>query len=265
MAFKLRGSLPKKTRIIVEIVGAVIVLILWSAITDLFNLFPTSILPSPLKVLISLKELHFDNALIRNALYSIKLNIYGLAEAVVFALPLGMIIGLIPTLRCISERYITIVRFLPLTALIGLFVAWFGIETNMKVQFLAFSIFLYLLPAVIEKVDNVENVYVQTARTLGASNWQTIKTIFMPAVISRSFDSIRVLAALSWTYIVVAEMANATGGGIGALTYICARQSRIDKVFAILIIILIIGYIQDVILLFLDRLFFPYKHIKKAK
>ena len=265
MPFTLRGSLPKRARIIVEVTGAIIMLFLWFAITDWFKLFPPSILPSPLSVLISLKELHYDNALIRNALYSLKLNIYGLAEAVVAALPLGMIIGLVPVLRCFSERYITIIRFLPLTALVGVFVAWFGIETNMKVQFLAFSIFLYLLPAVIEKVDNVENVYVQTARTLGASNWQTIKTIFMPAVISRSFDSIRVLAALSWTYIVVAEMVNATGGGIGALAYICARQSRIDKVFGILIVILFIGYMQDKILILLDRLFFPYKYAKKGK
>jgi len=263
MYFTLRGSLPKRSRVIVEVAGAIIVLLLWFAITNILGLFPQSILPSPGSVLLSLKELHYDNALIRNAFYSIKLNIFGLAESVVFALPLGMIIGLIPVLRCFSERYITIVRFLPLTAVVGVFVAWFGIETNMKVQFLAFSIFLYLLPAVIEKVDNVENVYVQTARTLGATTWQTIRTIFIPAVLSRSLDSIRVLAALSWTYIVVAEMVNASGGGIGALAYVCARQSRIDKVFAILIVILIIGYVQDKILILLDRFLFPYKYVKK--
>ena len=265
MSFTLRGSLPKRTRIIVEITGAVIMLLLWFAVTDWFKLFRPSILPSPLSVLLSLKELHYDNALIRNALYSIKLNVYGLAEAVVFALPLGMIIGLIPVLRCFSERYITMIRFLPLTALTGLFIAWFGSETNMKVQFLAVSIFLYLLPAVIEKVDNVENVYVQTVRTLGASNWQTIRTIFIPAVVSRSFDSIRVLAALSWTYIVVAEMVNSLGGGLGASIYNCYRKSRIDKVFGILIIILFIGYMQDKILILLDRLFFPFKYVKKGK
>lgn len=265
MAFILRGSLPKRTRIIVEVTGAVIMLLLWFAITDWFKLFPQSIFPSPLSVLLSFKELHYDNALIRNALYSIKLNIYGLGEAVVVALPLGMIIGLVPVLRCFSERYITMIRFLPLTALTGLFIAWFGIETNMKVQFLAVSIFLYLLPAVIEKVDNVENVYVQTVRTLGASNWQTIRTIFIPAVVSRSFDSIRVLAALSWTYIVVAEVVNTNGGGIGALSYLCARQSRIDKFFGVLIIILFIGYMQDKILILLDRLFFPFKYVKKGK
>jgi len=265
MSFTLRGSLPKRTKIVVEVTGAVIMLLLWFAITDWFKLFPPSILPSPLSVLISLKELHYDDALIRNALYSIKLNVYGLAEAVVVALPLGMIIGLIPVLRCFSERYITMIRFLPLTAVTGLFVAWFGIETNMKVQFLAVSIFLYLLPAVIEKVDNVENVYVQTVRTLGASNWQTIRTIFIPAVVSRSFDSIRVLAALSWTYIVVAEMVNSLGGGLGASIYNCYRKSRIDKVFGILIIILFIGYMQDKILILLDRLFFPFKYVKKGK
>jgi NitT/TauT family transport system permease protein len=146
---------------------------------------------------------------------------------------------------------------------VGLFIAWFGIETNMKVQFLAFSIFLFLLPEVINKVDNVENVYVQVASTLGASSWQTIRHVYIPVVLARSYDSIRVLAALSWTYIVVAEMVNSNGGGVGALTYICSRQGKIDKVFALLFTIMAIGFTQDKILIFLDRFIFPHKYVKK--
>jgi ABC-type nitrate/sulfonate/bicarbonate transport system permease component len=62
---------------------------------------------------------------------------------------------------------------------------------------------------------------------------------------------------------VVAEMVNANGGGVGALSYIAARQSRIDKVFAILLTIVLIGFLQDRILLFADRMLFPYKYLKK--
>jgi len=260
--FELRGKLPKRTKTVIEVVGVSVIIGIWALITEC-GMIPKSILPSPLSVLMSFKELHFNDALIRNAVYSFKLNTYGLIEAVVFALPLGMLIGLIPVLRATFERYITAVRFLPLTAVVGIFIAWFGIETNMKVQFLAFSIFLYLLPVIIGLVDGVEQVYVNTAQTLGAKKLQTIKHVFIPAVVSRSFDDIRVLAALSWTYIVVAEMVNANGGGIGALAYICARQSRIDKIFAILITIVIIGFIQDKVLIYLDKMAFPYKYVKK--
>jgi NitT/TauT family transport system permease protein len=262
MFFELRGRLPQRTKTIVGIAGTMIMLIAWAAITE-GGVIPKSILPSPVKVLTSFGELHYNDALVRNAAFSLLLNSLGLIEAIAFALPLGFIIGLFPVFRTMTGGYITAGRFIPLTAVVGVFIAWFGIETNMKVQFLAFSIFLFLLPVVVQKVDEVEEVYVQAVTTLGASKWQTVRLVFMPAVISRVFDSIRVLAALSWTYIVVAEMVNANGGGVGALSYIAARQSRIDKVFAILLTIVFIGFVQDRVLLHCDRILFPYKYLKK--
>lgn len=261
--FELRGRLPDRTQSLLALAGTVALLIFWQAASG--TLIPASILPSPTRVLAAFPDLHFRDALVYNSLYSVKLNAMGLAEAVALALPIGLVIGLIPLFRALTERYITAARFLPLTALIGVFIAWFGIEMNMKVQFLAFAVFIYLLPVVIQTVDGMEEVLVQTARTLGASAWQTVRMIFIPGVVSRVFDDIRVLAALSWTYIVVAEMVNASGGGVGALTYVAARQSRIDKVFGILLVIVLIGFAQDRLMLLLDGILFPYKHVKKAR
>lgn len=256
---ELRGKIPKKTKSTIELAGIAMALTVWFVITQ-FNMIPPSILPSPVKVITSFSELHFNDALIRNAGYSIFLNIAGLTEAIVFAIPIGMAIGLQPILRAAFERHITSARFLPLTAVIGIFIAWFGIETNMKVQFLAFAIFIYLIAAVIQRIDEVEEVYDQTVITLGGSKWQRVRYVFIPMVISRVYDDIRVLAALSWTYIVVAEMVNANGGGIGAMTYIAARQSRIDKVFGLIMTIMIIGFVQDKLLIYADKYLFRHKY-----
>jgi hypothetical protein len=96
--------------------------------------------------------------------------------------------------------------------------------------------------------------------TLGATDWQTIKTVYFPSVVSRLSDDIRVLTAISWTYIIVAETF-ALQGGIGALIYTAGfRQGRFDKVFALLVIIMLVGVIQDKIFQWLDRSFFPFKY-----
>lgn len=58
----------------------------------------------------------------------------------------------------------------------------------------------------------------------------------------------------------MAELVNKGEGGIGSLVYTKGKLGQIDKVFAILIIIVIIGFIQDRILLLLDKWLFPYKH-----
>ena len=258
MLFSLRGQLPKRTKLIIELVGSVLFLSLWLLLTE-YPIVRPSILPSPLKVISTFGEMHYNDALLRNAGYSFYLNTLGLIEAAVLALPLGLL-KIFPIFRSAFERYVTSARFLPLTAVVGLFILWFGIDSNMKVQFLAFSIFLFLLPMVIQRVDEVEEVYVQTVKTLGATKWQTIRTVFIPSVVSRVFDDIRVLAAVSWTYIVVAELVNSSGGGIGALCYIASRMSRVDKVFGILVVIILIGFVQDRSLVYLDKKLFAYKY-----
>src|SRR5690606_13422094 len=122
-------------------------------------------------------------------------------EAVLICIPIGFTIGLFPIFRGMFSKQVNAIRFVPLTAVTGLFIAWFGIENNMKIQFLAFGIIVYLLPVVVQRVYDVEEVYQQTAFTLGASKWQTIKSVFVPSVFSKLFDDIRVLVAISWTYI----------------------------------------------------------------
>ncbi len=261
--FELRGKLDKKTETVIGLVGLFIIMSIWAVATEL-KLIPQTILPSPFKVLGSYVELHFQDALVRNAGYSLYLNILGYIEAVAISLPIGFAIALIPIVRGLFKKYIDAMRYIPLTATTGLFIAWYGIYTNMKVQFLAFGIMVYLLPVVIQRVEEVEDVYVDTVYTLGASKWQTVKSVFMPAVFAKISDDIRVLVAISWTYIIVAELVNKQGG-LGDLIYTSARQSRIDKVFALLLLIIVIGFVQDKIFVTLDKIIFPYKHILKGR
>lgn len=243
--------------------GFVIIILIWQLLFSL-KLFPQSILPAPFSVLMSFKELVENDSLFKNIGSSISLNLMGYLEALLIAVPIGFVIALTPLLRILFNKPIDTLRFLPLTAVTGLFIAWFGIGNPMKVHFLAFGIIVYLLPVIIQRIDEVDQVYLQTVYTLGASKWQTLKTIYFPQVLSRLSDDTRVLVAISWTYIIIAEMLNSTGG-IGSLIFkVGQRQGRIDKVFALLIIIIIIGFLQDRLFVLLDKIIFPFKH-KKSK
>lgn len=256
--FELRGEVDKETSSIIAIVGFFFFMFLWQSMSW-FNLVPESLLPPPLKVIGSIKELHFENELVRNLIYSLKLNILGYLEAVAISIPLGMIMGLFPVIRIATDKYLKALRFVPLAAATGLFISWFHLNDNMKVQFLAVSIIVYLLPVVIQRVDDVENVYVHTAYTLGANKWQTIFTVFLPSVKSRIVDDIRILVAISWTYITIAEGVYMTKG-IGMLAVQCGRKSRVDMVFAILFIIALVGFMQDIGFKKIDQLINPHKY-----
>lgn len=259
----LRGAIPKKLKTPLIIAGLLVFVGIWFLLSMGSNpIVPGYALPHPLRVWRAFGDLYSDNELIRNVMISIAHNLGGYIKAILWAIPLGFMIGMLPIFRGSLQPLIDAIRFLPLTAVTSLFIVWYGIGSEMKINFLAFGIFIYLLPTVILRIDEVDDVYVKTVYTLGANKWQTIKSVFFPAVISRLIDDIRVLTAISWTYIIVAETTAATGG-LGPLTFAAQRQGRVDKTFAILMLIMLIGLIQDRVFVFLDRKFFPYKYQTK--
>lgn len=254
----LRTPLSDKVSTWVGFVGFVLLMSFWWMVSA-FRLIPETLLPRPLDVVKAFAPLHFNDFLIQNALFSIKLNLLGYTEAVLVSVALGFPIGLSPVLRALFMRYITAFRYLPLPALTGIFISLFGIHSNMKVQFLAVGIIVYLLPTVIQRVDEVEDKYLQAIKTLGANKWQTVTKVFFPHVISKLSDDIRVLVAISWTYIVIAELMN-DQGGLGSLIHLGGRQGKPEKFYAVLFVIILIGVVQDKLFGWADRLIFPHKY-----
>lgn len=258
---KLKGLIDNHTSMLLQIGGFLLLLAVWFVLTvGATPIVNPGVLPSPTKVFASFSELVNQDDLVRNLLFSIGLNLVGYIEAILSALVFGFLIGLYPLFRGLFQRQVDAIRFIPLTAVTGIFIMWFGLGVSMKVHFLAFGIFIYLLPIVVQRVDEVESVYLKTVYTLGATNWQTIRTVFIPHVMSKLLDDIRVLTAISWTYIIIAEMLG-NEGGIGAMIWrLGQRLGRMDKLFALLLVIILVGVTQDKLFKMLDRHFFPHKY-----
>lgn len=259
--FKVNAEISKSTYFLLGVGGVVFVVGGWFLLTMGPNpLVERAILPNPLKVFKAYKSLYTDNELVKNASFSIGINLAGYVEAILISIPFGFLIGLIPLFKGAFQRQVDAIRYIPLTAVTGIFLAWFGIGIPMKAHFLAFGIIIYLLPIIVQRIREVDEVYLKTVYTLGATDWQTIKNVYFPSVISRISDDIRVLTAISWTYIIVAENIG-NEGGLGATIYRAGqRQGRFDKVFALIILIMVIGVVQDKLLVALDKKLFPHKY-----
>ena len=262
---KLLGGIDSGTpaqRLLFALLGIGFILGVWILFTaGSTPILPPGIFPSPFRVVGAFHDLVVDNDLFINTGRSLGLNFSGYLEAIIIVLPIGFLVGLFKYMRWSFQKPIDALRYVPLTALIQLFILWFGIGIPMKVHFLSFGILIYLLPVMFQRIDEVGDVYLKTVHTLGASDWQTFKTVYVPSVLSRLSDDIRVLTAISWTYIIVIEGINSNQGGLGSLIYYSAqRQGRPDKTIALLILIMIIGVLQDKIFVWLDRQLFPHKY-----
>ncbi len=267
--FTPRGTPSRLESLGVQIAGLVLLVFIWSLFT-VGGFIAPQILPSPVGVFFAFPELHVQHALLRNVLYSLFLNFSGYAIAITFSMVIGVAMGAVPFVRFLLKPYIDAARYLPINALTGLFILYFGIFSTMKIMFLAVGIIVYLLPLVVDRIDQVHEQLVDTAKSLRASKVQIVFKVLVPAAFSNIFGDIRVIVAVSWTYITIAEMLNRGSefdpnvGGIGALMWLAQRNSRPDWMFALLFTVVLIGYLQDRSFLYLDRVFFPHKYSRET-
>jgi NitT/TauT family transport system permease protein len=259
--FELRGSLPRPTRIQIGLIGlVVIILVWWLAVT--LKIFNPKILPTPLAILGCLPELVTRDQMFHHLGLTVFMNAMSWLEGAAIALPIGFAIGLFPLLSALFGGYIQATRYIPLTATIVLFMAAFGIYMFMKVQFLTFAILVYLITAVVFRVQEIPQVYVDAVKTLGANKWQIIKTVFIPQVLSRVSTDFINIVAISWTYAIYVELINKQEGGIGALIYnLYFRQNETEKLYALILIMVGVGFLFDQLLRWIDRKAFPFKYI----
>lgn len=268
--FKFGGNsdFGKLNNTIIAISGLILTILIWYLIS-LFEIVPSKILPSPFKVIGSIDGLITNYYLFSNIWFTIKLNLMSYFWAIILSFPIGFAIGLIPFLNTFIGKYINALRYSPLNALTALFIAIFGLAFSMKVYFLTVAIMIYIIPEIVNVINNLQNpknvkdnVHLQTIETLGATNWQKFKYVYWPYVTSNVSKTIISLFGISYSYVVVAELIYKDGviTGLGSMINTMIRQSKMPEAYAALFIIMIIGYVQDIILERISKKIFPYKY-----
>lgn len=263
----IRGVISQREIQLVSAISVVILVNIWE-ILSYGGFINELILPTPTAVLNAFPVLHWEHALVRNAFASIYRITMGFLLSSLVAVPLGVAMGAFPSIKAFVRPIIDPLRFLPIAALVGLFIVWFGIGNEMKIMLLFTGIIVYMVPLIVESVESVDDVFISTAYTLGASQRQVITNVLLPAALPTIFEALRVMNAIGWTYIILAEaISGGTGdsgsifsnSGLGFLIIIAQRRSHTDQIFALIITILVIGVLTDVLLTYINKKLFFWK------
>jgi ABC-type nitrate/sulfonate/bicarbonate transport system permease component len=253
---EVRAALTNRKARSLALAGLVTFFGAWCALSY-GGLVPTIILPSPTDVVKAFPVLHFEEALVRSALASLYRVSMGFLLSALVSIPLGLLMGTFPAIKYFCSPILDPLRFLPISALVPLFIVWFGIDDLQKIVFLFVGTFVYMLPLVVEAVENVEEVYLQTATTLGASKTQLVRHVLIPGSLPAIGEALRVMNGIGWTYVILAEVINARYG-LGALITVAGKRSHVDQIFALVLVILVIGVATDQILRFVNKQLFSW-------
>lgn len=222
------------------------------------RLISPTILPSPLEVVRSFPSLWFDRALARNLLISLSRVSAGFLVGVTVAFPLGLLMGAFTKAKAMFNPLAVIGAYLPIPALVPLTLSLLGTGTQQKVGFLALAFVIYLLPLIVAAVDQVDDVYLKTAYTLGANKWQAVTKVLLGVSWPDIYQALRFGFGIGWSYILLAEMVD-IGQGVGGLIITSQRRGPREHIYLVLLAIVVVAYLTDRLWGFVGRRLFPYR------
>jgi ABC-type nitrate/sulfonate/bicarbonate transport system permease component len=176
----------------------------------------------------------------------------GFVVASLAGIVLGAVIGLSPRVRAYIEPTLELIRPLPASAMIPVFVLLIGLNDRMIVAVIAFSSLWPVLLNTVHGFKTVEPRLVEVARILHLSRLELVWKIALPNAMPDIFAGLRLALTVSLILAVVAEMlAGATG--LGQNITLAARAFRSADLYAGIIVLGALGYLTNVLLERIER------------
>ena len=211
-------------------------------------------LPPPWAVWSAGVEMAQSGQLFTDAWASIQRVLLGFGLAVLVSVPLGIIMGSLAAGRALFEPLIGLLRYLPASAFIPLLLIWLGIGEGSKVALLFIGTVFFNTLMTADAVRLVPGDLIEVSYTLGARRTEVLRKVIVPHALPGMIDAIRVNAAAAWNFVVVAELL-AAEEGLGYRIIRSQRFLQTDRIFAILVVIGLIGLTIDIALRLLrDRI-----------
>jgi NitT/TauT family transport system permease protein len=254
--FAIRREVSPRARVALAFVSWGAVMSVWFVLTH-WKLLPAFTLPPPEGVVKALGRLWSEYNLLGNVFMSWWRIAQAFLWCVAIAVPLGLLMASFRWLHELVNPIAAPMRSMPITAFVPAFIALLGMEETMKVGFLWFGMFFYLLAVVVEEVNKVDNSLLETAYTLGAKRHQVLWLMFR-ASFPGIFGSFRILYDIGWTYVILAEMVNSRKG-VGYMVEAARKVLDFERVYAGIIAIGVAAFLFRFLLTVLEKQLFPWR------
>ena len=185
----------------------------------------------------------------------------GFALTIVSAIPLGLLIALSALAKQVVYPPIMLMQLVPKIAVAPLFLVWLGFGLESKVLLTILMTFFPLLLASISGFMILDDRLLFLTKSMGASRWDTFRYLRFPAALPVIFSGIKTSATIAATAAIVAEFVGANKG----LGYVLLRGTStmdIELVFAVLVVLTIVGIAINYLVEFSEWLMTPWQRAK---
>ena len=234
------------------LMGVVIVVFLWWALSQVLS---PSILPPPIAVAQRIGRDFFvarvlsfyglpETGLLSSMLYTATNVVGSVFVGGLIGTICGLISARVPLVRAIIDPILTTVGTIPILVLAPFFLIWFGTGRAGGLLLITIYVVVILYVYAQRAADNLDPVYEDNARTLGATGRAILREILVPGTLPQILGGIRIALAGAWGLEAIAELLGAQEG-IGKIVEVLAGSLDNEGIFACLVVLGLVAVVTD--------------------
>lgn len=227
----------------------------WLLATDISQFAAPQLLPSLQDVLKKLGTITLNGSLWIDTQASLGRWIIGFTLGVMGGALTGLLLGLNPKIYKACEFPIEFLRTLPVTAIFPLFLILFGIGNASKIAMAFTPTFLLMLINAAYGVLHAPLGRANMAKAFGATKVQVFKYIVVFDALPQLVVGVRLALSLSIVATIVSEMFIGSDHGLGQRIYDSYLTNDVQTLYAVLIVLGMIGYSLNKAILKLEKHF----------
>jgi NitT/TauT family transport system permease protein len=216
-------------------------LAIWQIAALILN---TDSFPSALDGIRAIPAILSDRGDLINILASLRRMAIGLSLAVIFAIPLGLMMGRSRAVASFFNPLLMVIYPVPKAALMPVIMLWLGVGDVSKTLVIFLGVSLPIIYHSFQGAKAVEEKMLWSGAAMGMSAAQRMLRIVLPAALPEILTGCRTGLVLALITMVTSEMI-ARQSGAGNILFNALDMAQYDTVFAMIIIIGAMGIILD--------------------
>ncbi|MGE5651139.1 ABC transporter permease [Noviherbaspirillum sp. UKPF54] len=186
----------------------------------------------------------------------------GYGSAMVLGVGFGLIGAVLFFFREVLKSAIIILQSIPSIAWVPLLLIVMGFGSTPIIVVVAIAAFFPAALSVMNATESVQHVHVSAARVMGASRWELLKRVYLPAVMPELITGAQLAFGNAWRALISAEMLVGFGKGLGrSLSYAGETADMVGVMTNILAIAILAPLIDQLLLERLKHRVLRYQYV----
>lgn len=186
----------------------------------------------------------------------------GYGAALAFGIGFGLIGAVLFFFREVLKSAIIILQSIPSIAWVPLFLIMMGFGNLPIIVVVAIAAFFPAALSVMNATESVQKVHVAAARVMGASRWDMLRRVYLPAVMPELITGAQLAFGNAWRALISAEMLIGFGKGLGrSLSYAGETADMVGVMTSILAIAILAPLIDQLVLENLKHRVLRYQYV----